>query len=346
MQIGVIGINHKLADLGLREAFAKACAHRLQSSSPLHHPIAYVLLSTCNRTEVYFSSSDLAATHTYFLGLLRSDVDYEFEHKLYSYFGGDCFFHLARVTSGMDSAIIGETEIQGQVKRSYELAATTRFMPQELHFLFQKCLKIGKQIRSNSNEFRGMPTLEEAVLNAGYSYLGDLKRKHILFVGVSEINHKIHHRFKQKGFANITFCNRTEHKAQVISLRDQIKLLRWNELSRWTGYDLIILGTKSPKPLISIPPVDQSFLTQKLVIDLSVPRNVCPGNHSQVSLLNIDQINLTIDRKQKVKASEIAHIEAHDIAIAVTSQVKIFQKKQLHFSIQKTATNPQSANHY
>src|SRR3954466_9975105 len=106
MRVGVVGINHKLADLKLRETLAKACQRRFSAGNSLHGNHSFVLLSTCNRTEAYFTSYELAETHTYLLNILRQEVFEEFDHKLYSFFGSDCFAHLARVTAGLDSAII------------------------------------------------------------------------------------------------------------------------------------------------------------------------------------------------------------------------------------------------
>src|SRR5262245_20986881 len=116
MKVGVVGINHKLADLKLREQLAKNCQKCFGSLRAVNEHHHFILLSTCNRTEIYFSSEDLTTTHTYLLSILRMEVEGEFDHKLYSYFGVDSFCHLTRVTLGLDSAIIGETEIQGQVK--------------------------------------------------------------------------------------------------------------------------------------------------------------------------------------------------------------------------------------
>ncbi len=191
MRIGVVGINYKLADLKLREQLAKACQRRfgVTQSIPGHHH--FILLSTCNRTEVYFSSEDLATTHTYLLSILRNDIEEEFDHKLYSFFGVDCFSHLARVASGLDSAIVAETEIQGQVKAAYEVAASYHSLPKELHFLFQKALGISKKIRSELQLGRGMPSLEHAILNIGRHFFKIPEKARILFIGASEINCKI-----------------------------------------------------------------------------------------------------------------------------------------------------------
>lgn len=331
MQIGVIGVNHKSADLALREKLAKACRRRFCPEQSIHADLSYVLLSTCNRSEIYFSSKDLAETHSYLLGILRQEIEEEFEHRIYSYFGADCFFHLARVTSGIDSAIIGETEIQGQVKQAYETACNFRRLSSEIHFLFQKCLKIGKTVRTHASLSQGLLTLEEAICHAGTALLGNLKQCRILFVGLSEINHKIFISFKEKGFQNITFCNRSYEKASLIAEKESIQLLPWERVYEWSDYDVAIFGTKYPDFLITREHVKDNFASRRLVIDLSVPRNVDPkiGRLKKVTVLNVDQLNRLIDRKQKLKAAEIARIETQFIAKGVDKQVMIYKLKEL-----------------
>ena len=191
MRVGVVGINHKLADLKLREQLAKACQKWFGALNAVHDNHYFVLLSTCNRTEIYFSSQDLAETHTYLLGILRVEVEEEFDHKLYSYFGTDCFSHLARVTLGLDSAIIAETEIQGQVKLAYENTSEYHSMPKDMHFLFQKSLGIAKKLRSELQLGRGMPNLEHAILQTGKHMFQNPEKASLLFVGASDINQKI-----------------------------------------------------------------------------------------------------------------------------------------------------------
>lgn len=330
MQIGILGINHKSADVSLREQFAKACQRRFAPGCSAHPQMAYVLLSTCNRTEVYFSSDDLAVTHSYILNILRVDVSGEFEHRLYSYFGRDCFFHLACVTSGMDSAIIGETEIQGQVKKAYEAAADCCWLSHELHFLFQKCLKIGKDIRSSSSFPIKMPSLEEAIMTASNYLFGNLTGKQLLFVGASEINYKIFSRLKNHSLHQIVFCNRSSIRSEMLAKKEKVDWMPWESLSDWSLFDVIIFGTKSPDYLITHQNAPKAFATPKLLIDLCIPRNVDPhlSRHPQITLLNIDQLHRMIDRKQKLKATEIARLELQEIARAVTRQMIQFRAKE------------------
>src|SRR3984957_2397898 len=159
MRVGVIGINAKSSELSLREHLAKATVKLFGAEALDALQFGFLFLSTCHRTEIYFSSLDLAATHSVILQLLRQEIDLPFEHNLYSYFGDECFTHLAKVVAGLDSVILGEGEIQRQVKRAYETAQVYRKLPAPLHFLFQKSFKIAKELRSSDFFPRGALSL-------------------------------------------------------------------------------------------------------------------------------------------------------------------------------------------
>ncbi len=307
MHVGILGINHKSAPLHLRDKLAQACVKRFHPKSL--HALNFVPLSTCNRTEIYFSSYDLPQAHSYLLQVLREEVVQEFEHCLYSYFGIDAFLHLARVTSGMDSALIGETEIQGQVKQAYESASCNA----PLHFIFQKSFKIGKEVRSKSLLTCGLPTLDETIYSRAEEELGALTHKRVLFVGISKINEKIAQRFRQKGVGDITFCNRSEDKIKGAKLP-------WKDLKLWHTFDLVIFGTKSPDYLIH----PQTLLNKPLVMDLSVPRNVDPRLGKQIRLLNIDELN---HRKRNFKVASMHKIEKEIIGRGVEMQFTLFTQK-------------------
>jgi len=201
MRVGVLGLNHKTADLALREMFARA-ARTLARERALFFPHPTVLLSTCNRTEIYFSASDLSEAHSDVLAHLRRHLDVPFEHRLYTYFGIDCFIHLARVTAGLDSAIAAESEIQRQVKVAYMSATEFLQLPSCMHYVFQKALRVGKQIRTQFS-FHGMPNLCQAV--------GHMtgKARHVLLVGNSEINRQMAKYFSRRGVEQISLVTRT-----------------------------------------------------------------------------------------------------------------------------------------
>lgn len=311
MQVGVVGINHKLADLKLREQLAKTCQKWFGVLQAVHEKHYFILLSTCNRTEVYFSSEDLAATHTYLLSVLRLEVEEEFDRKLYSYFGVDCFCHLARVTLGLDSAIIAETEIQGQVKLAYENVADYHVLPKELHFLFQKALGIAKKLRVELELGRGMPNLEHAILQTGKHVFKNPEEVPLLFVGASEINQKILVFLKNKNFQNISLCNRSDDHAHALAKAHSVQHLPWAELHSWYKYDWLIFGTKSPYYLITEKQIHEYPMSQKLIMDLCVPRNVEPklSQDSRIKLLNIDQINRLLKIRDRRMRHTLAEAE-------------------------------------
>jgi glutamyl-tRNA reductase len=329
MRVGVVGINHKSADLCLRELVAKACDQRFGAGSSTHGRHCFILLSTCNRTEVYFSSEDLTDTHSYLLRVLRNDVQMPFEHKLYSYFGYDCFTHLAHVTAGLDSAIIGETEIQGQVKQAYESAAVFSRLPSNLHFMFQKGLKIGKQIRSNFQLHSSMPSLSSVILQTGGTFFPDFQNRRVLFVGASKVNEKILRHLKSRGVENLTLCNRSHNNAEIVGKQENVKILEWSSLHLCNEYDLVIFGTKAPGVLLTKKDVHLPSGSRKLIIDLSVPRNVEVeiGKISGITLLNIDQIDGIVEKKRKIKTRELDDVEKM-LSEAIHKQVMIFTEKE------------------
>lgn len=329
MRVGVLGINHKLADLKLRESLARVCQHHFSAAHSRHPEQPLVLLSTCNRTEVYFSSHNLAETHSYLLQILRQDIKEEIDQKLYSFFGYDCFLHLARVTSGLDSAVIAETEIQGQVKNAYEFACEFLSLPSELHYLFQKALKTGKQIRSSLLTKRGLPDLEHALHSTGMHFFGLAAKPRILFVGASDINRKTMLHLKNRKAGEITVCNRTREVADDWRDSYQVEVLPWEHLDQWHTFDWIIFGTKALDYLVTPQQVPRALTQKRLLIDLSVPRNVSPltACDKRITLLNIDQINRSLRIKRRRLIDNLNQAEQH-LVEAVRLQVGLFQEKE------------------
>lgn len=329
MRVGVLGINHKLADLKLRELLAKTCQRRFGPETSIQDKHNFILLSTCNRTELYFNSDDLATTHSHLLGILRNDVCEEFDQKLYSYFGQDCFLHLCRVTAGLDSALVGETEIQGQVKSAYEYAIKYHQLPFELHYLFQKSLGIAKKVRSALPTKPGLPDIEHAIFQTGNYLFENPQQAKILFIGASDINQKILGFLKNKNLPEIYLCNRSREKGTIIANKHDVPLVNWEELDRWHTYDWIILGTRAPDHLLSLKHIPQSLNSKKLIIDLSVPRNADPllSRHPNVTLLNIDQINRRLKIRRKKMNTSLSHAEEL-VTQAIGQQINLFHEKE------------------
>ncbi len=307
LHIGVLGINHKQADLKLREVVATAYQRYFSLGNPFQNSTSFVLLSTCNRSELYFSSFNLAHTHSHIFELLRKEIPHDFEQKCYSFFGRDCFHHLAKVTAGLDSAILAETEIQGQVKTAYEHARRLQPLASELHFLFQKCLKIGKDIRTTLLLPTQLPDIEHAILQIANNFFKNKGIPRLLLVGASHINAKIAALIAKKNVAAITVANRSLLPGIELAQALKGETLAWKEISTcWHTFDWIMTATKCPYHIISGTPQQE-----KLLIDLAVPRNMCPRIAGAGSMLyNIDALHTLLDERKYAVGRCLEHAEA------------------------------------
>jgi glutamyl-tRNA reductase len=320
MRIGVLGINFKSAEIAIREFVSKACQRRLSLFSDVSERFSCVVLSTCNRTEIYFSAKNLAEAHSELLNVLREEIPVAFEHKLYAYFGADCFLHLAQVTAGLDSVIVAESEIQRQVKVAYEQTLLHYRLPSCIHYLFQKSLKVGKKIRSKLSLTQNQVTIPKILFELSNQMLEDFAQSPILFIGNSEINRKVIHFFKQKGITQISLCTRAPHSALEMAEKEGIKLVAWDQLLSWHEYSLVICGSNAPHYIVNRT---SGQMQTQLIFDLSVPRNVDPllARDPRLQLFNMEELSGLIQMRQEMKAAEMER--AHGMVSGDVQQFSI-----------------------
>lgn len=276
MRYGVIGINYKSASMQLREELTRAFDRLFGHQSLARHQYRTVLLSTCNRSELYFHSHDLSHQHSRFLSALRQVMDSEFEHALYSYFDEECLFHLSKVTAGLDSAFIGESEIQHQVKMAYKEACDL-VLPKSLHFLFQKSLRNGKQFRTESSVEGGVPSLSSVVAD----HISKRRLQKVLIVGNSKIGHQCYRALLRRNITDVTLCTRYPNKMNV---------LPWDRLNEWVNYEAVIATSRVDAPILQAKEADT-----QLILDLSVPR--CSHPEVGVPVLNVDELGEQIQQR-------------------------------------------------
>lgn len=286
MQIGTIGLNHKSAPIAVREYFSAAIEALLQD--PQWKGSSLVAFSTCNRSEVIFSSEDVSETHIELLSTFREHMSIPFEHHLYSYFGRDSFLHLARVVTGLDSALIGECEIQRQVKKAYEREKERRTLSREMHYIFQKSFKVAKSMRSRFTMERWGMDLPHII----WEVLHEERVERILFIGYSEINRKIMGYIAKKG---VPFDVYTKAEGIPYPSLDTMPTLNL--------YDAVISGTMSYGYVLSEEHIQDA---PRILLDLGVPRNIDPqlGYDGRV-LLNIDELSAKVEKKKAQSATEI-----------------------------------------
>lgn len=329
MDIGIVGINFKVASVEQREDLARAICECFGNDEVAPKWFQGILLSTCNRIELYFYAKDLAFCHSRILQLLRKKMQLPFEHRLYSYFGRDCFFHLVTVTAGLDSAILGEGEIQQQVKRAYDAACLQYELAPSLHFLFQKSLKVAKAVRTLTPLLRPKMGLQQVIYSLWRSFFHNQKNQPILLVGNSRINRSIFSYFIQKKVQNITLCTRSVEMAKEFGLQ----VTDWSALHTWYQYRLIICATSAIEPIFTLEMAQNFAIAEKmLILDLAMPRNVCPkiNWHPAIQLLNIDHLSNLIGERQAVQQLEIEGC-LRWIGQEVDKQVAIYHHKAERF---------------
>lgn len=329
VEIGVIGVNSRSCPLEVREKLTTAFLKCFDNNSCDLFPYPYVLLSTCHRIEVYFSGKDLPFIHVLFIALIRKIVKCSFEHYLYSFFESDVYYHLAKVTCGFDSAIIGESDIQRQVKLAYEHAKNSQKLSYTLHYLFQKSLKIGKDVRSTFGSWKKEFNLEDLILGK-ISQMTEDRKVPILLIGNSYTCRNMISLLLSKNYHNLTLITRSPISANFSS---EIVVKSREELFSWDEYPVVISATTEMAELLE---VRESYQNQKRVVfDLSLPRTV----HSMVEdqshslLLNIEDLSAEFIKKQESFKSELLvcekEIEARAIHVYLIFQNKICKKKAL-----------------
>lgn len=200
--------------------------------------------------------------------------------ELYAFVQFDCFYHLTKVTSGIDSALFGESEIQSQVKKSYEQARHERGLSKEIHFLFQKALMIGKMIRGMGIEQLHKNALEQTIV---HFILREYRERevHCLLIGNSYINRKLRPFLEKEKFV-VTICSRTKCEGSFIYR---------HELQSLSSYQVVVCATKDEEPVLS-KPLAQTIETSCLLFDLGMPRNIDPsvGTFQKASLFDLEQL--------------------------------------------------------
>lgn len=288
LQIGVVGINYKTAPLKLRESLARKVLESNEFEELIDTP--FVLLSTCNRFEVYFSSPDLYTTSHKIVRQIERLLGGGSRSSFYHYFDHTCFFHLAKVISGLDAAIIGESDVKRQVKKAYLSAHQKRRLSKEIHFLFQKSMRISKYLRTHYLNPHHLMNLEEIIYTMSKKWLD----RGVLFVGYSEINRKISKSLLQQGIHRQALCTRYNVDSPVFDV------IPYSDIDCWTQYGVVIVGAKHPGYLLKAQHAYLRNVNTRALFDLGIPRNVEPllSENKEINLYSIDMLADAIEERR------------------------------------------------
>src|SRR5688572_10544525 len=256
-EVLALGVSHKTAPLELRERLALtegravSVLGELVATPEISEAAA---ISTCNRTELYLYASDPVDAESHALTVLARVAETrptELVSHLYSLRGGDAVAQLFRVTAGLDSMIVGETEVQGQVKRAYELALVEDATGPVLNRLFRGALAAGKRARTETAISAGALSVPQVAMELAQRTLGDLEERSVLVIGAGETAELTARALSAKGVDAIFIANR--HHDRAISLAERFggRAVRFEELpALLAGADIVVSSTSSPHHVI------------------------------------------------------------------------------------------------
>ncbi|MBV8376024.1 MAG: glutamyl-tRNA reductase [Verrucomicrobia bacterium] len=325
MHIFCFGISHQTANVEVRERFAvpdSALADSLTRLSQVPSVQESLLLSTCNRTEFYIVTQDQnLALEPLFRGFYGKMEVNDFEH-LFRLPAVPSVRHLFRVASGLESMVLGETEIFGQVKRAYEAAARSGTTGRILNRLFQKAFHVGKHIRSATAITRGSVSVGSVAVDLAQQIFGKLEGRKIMILGAGETSERTAWSFQSQGARQLFVSNRSFERAtklaEAIGGR-AVRFDQWEEEFR--DLDILVSSTAAPHAIVTrakLEPVLRMRRDRPLfIIDLAVPRDVDPAVHEMdsVYVYDLDSLQAIAARtlETRKKEAEVCHdlIEKH-----------------------------------
>jgi len=297
----LVGLNHERAPVEIREALAfqeerkPNFLHNLVSNPGVN---GAVLLSTCNRVEVYAEMETASADAVLQTLAAFSDTGGSLSPELfYVKKDRDAVRHIFRVSCGLDSMVLGEPQILGQVKEAYFLARNASVVTTSLNLLFQKAFHVAKQVRTKSGLGRGPVTVSYAAFNLAQGIFQDLSSKAVLLLGSGEMSRILATHFKEHGVRRMIVANRTPERGEAFARQFGAEAVAWGEFPKAMIHsDIVVCSTASQRPVVHRPMVETVMKMRRwaslFIIDIAVPRDVEEevGELNGVYLYNIDNL--------------------------------------------------------
>ncbi|HWV88203.1 MAG TPA: glutamyl-tRNA reductase [Capillimicrobium sp.] len=322
-----IGVSHKTAPIALRERLALGDARArelLREAVAIPSVSEAAVVSTCNRTELYAVSPNPAAAEAALTSALagRAGIDVDaLAGVRYTPRNCDAARHLYRVAAGLDSMIVGEAEVQGQVRHAHDLARETGTAGPMLHRMFQAALQTGKRVRAETALSEGRASVSSVAVRLAQDVVGDLRDRHVVIIGAGETSELTAQALAGEGVATVFLANRRADRARSIAARFGGDVVSLQELpEQFVAADIVVSSTASPHPLVHEEDLAHVMRERGgrplLIIDLAVPRDVeaACGDLPGVTLFDIDDL-------QSVVASTLSRREREaEVAQAIVEE--------------------------
>jgi glutamyl-tRNA reductase len=346
MPIVVIGLSHHSSPVTVRERFAFAetiipdALKKIRESGIADEA---VILSTCNRVEIYAATS--LADHQATAALKQFLVDH---HNYREPLNGEIYTlpeprsveHLFKVASGLDSMVLGETEILGQLKKAYDLALQHKFTGSRLNKAFQRAFNVAKQIRTQTNIQRGSVSVGSVAVELAQKIFNSLSDRQVMVIGAGETSEKTARALLSRGAHSIIVSNRSHERAVALAAELQGRAVHFDEWAKeFPKIDIVISSTAAPHYVLDRAKLEPLMKLRKnrslLLIDIAVPRDIEPEVNflENVYLYNIDDLQAIADDYLQQRREEISRCEKI-----------IFERAKGLFSISKSSEFPGESN--
>jgi glutamyl-tRNA reductase len=319
----LVGISHRTAPVELRERIdfqARGLEASLRALAARGAVREAVVLSTCNRAELYGVSEDIDQGRSAFVDFITDfhNVDRQsLQPHVYEIADLDVARHLFRVAAGLDSLVVGEPQILGQVKEAHSVAGATHVVGPFLNRLFHSSFAVGKRERTETGLGSGAVSVSFAAVSLAKKIFGDLKGRTVLVVGAGEMGKLTALHMKSQGVHQVTIVSRTmAHAARTAEAIGGASAAPWEELDPlMSSADIVITATGAISPILTKAHIEAVMRPRRnrplFLIDIALPRDVEPaaGEIEQVFLYNIDDLQATVRENLARRASEVARAE-------------------------------------
>ena len=322
MSVIVVGLNHRTVSLDLFEKMTVPEAKlpkALADLSSRENISESVILSTCNRIEIYAYAEKFHGAYQdirNFLSEISHVAPEDFSDHLIGLFGSDAIEHLFKVSSGIDSAVIGEHEILGQVRSAWELAIEEQAVGTVLNSLFRHSLEVGKRARSETSISRNITSVSQAAVAMADKQLNGLIGKRVLVVGAGEMGEGMAKSLHAGGITELRVANRTWDRAVETAERLNGEPVRLDELPQnLTEVDLLLTSTGATAAILEYGDLDEAARQREgrelLIVDIAVPRDVDPAaaELDGVTLLDMDDLREFAEKGIRAREKEVSSVK-------------------------------------
>jgi glutamyl-tRNA reductase len=316
VELLALGVSHKTAPVAVRErlAFSDPEARRFLDELVPDSAQEAVVISTCNRTEFYVVASDPVQAEAAVLTALARRADIrptELAEVMYFPRNCDAARQLYRVASGLESMIIGEAEVQGQVRRAYEAALAADTTGPLTNRLFTAALQTGRRVRSETSIGAGRTSVSTVAVDLAKDVVGHLAEREVLIIGAGETSELTAQALATEGVSTIFVANRHADRARSLAERFGGTVLSLDHLpSQLETADIVVASTSSPHPIVTADALAEVVRARGgkpiVLIDLAVPRDIDPecADLPGVSVYDMDDLQAVVARNLEVRSEE------------------------------------------